>query len=97
MIYYERRIITSDLEIAMHYVATNSTVRKVAKDFNMSKTTVHKRLTEFLLAPHIDAKEVELALQVEAVLEENKSERHKRGGYATKQLYASMNKGQKVN
>lgn len=64
------------------------TVREVAKQFNISKTTVHKDLTERL--PDIMGL---LAIAVDNILQKNKSERHIRGGYATKLKY-SLEKGE---
>lgn len=70
-------------EIFGEYMVENkSTVRGVAKAFGVSKSTVHKDLSERLvkISPA-------LYLQVKAVLEENKSQRHIRGGLATKHKY----------
>lgn len=61
---------------------TNSTVRAAAKHFNISKSTVHKDVTERLV--HIDE---ELYEKVRQVLDKNLSERHIRGGMATKLKY----------
>ncbi len=63
-------------------VANNATVRSTAKHFGISKSTVHKDLTERLpkTAPA-------LYKQVHELLELNKRERHIRGGLATKQKY----------
>ncbi len=61
---------------------TNSTVRAAAKHFNISKSTVHKDVTERLA--HIDK---ELYEKVRQVLDKNLSERHIRGGMATKLKY----------
>ena len=69
---------------AEYIVKTNSTVRAAASHFKISKSTVHKDVTERL-------EEIDLRLhgQVRAVLEKNLSERHIRGGMATKRKYAS--------
>ncbi|MDQ0177200.1 putative DeoR family transcriptional regulator (stage III sporulation protein D) [Bacillus chungangensis] len=61
---------------------TRKTVRVIAKEFGVSKSTVHKDLTERL--PEINP---ELALEVKAILDYHKSIRHLRGGEATKQKY----------
>lgn len=61
---------------------TNSTVRAAAKHFNISKSTVHKDVTERLA--HIDK---ELYEKVRQVLDKNLLERHIRGGMATKLKY----------
>ncbi|MCL2859231.1 MAG: sporulation transcriptional regulator SpoIIID [Oscillospiraceae bacterium] len=66
-----------------HYIIDNKdTVRGAAKKFGISKSTVHKDVSQRLL--HINKV---LATQVRAVLEENKAERHIRGGMATKLKY----------
>ena len=74
-------------EFANYIVLNKSTVRETAKVFSISKSTVHKDVVERL--PKIDKK---LALKVRAVLEENKSQRHIRGGLATKKKYLQMRK-----
>ncbi len=69
-----------------HYIIEhNTTVRAAAKEFHISKSTVHKDVTERLkkINPLIYA-------QVKEVLEQNKSERHIRGGIATKEKYARL-------
>lgn len=67
-----------------YIVETNATVRETAKKFSVSKSTVHKDVTEKLLYEN-----PQLYKSVKAVLEKNKSERHLRGGEATKQKYLS--------
>ena len=67
------------------YIAdTGATVRVCAKKYGISKSTVHKDLTVRL--KRVD---YNLYLQGKAVLERNKSERHIRGGLATKNKYLS--------
>lgn len=75
------------LELANYILETKSTVRKTAKKFGISKSTVHKDITERL-------KEINpvLAKKAATVLEENKKERHIRGGRATKEKYIKMKK-----
>ncbi len=68
---------------ANYIIDTGATVRKTAKHFNISKSTVHKDVVERLTA--VDPL---LAAQAKAVLQENKQERHIRGGLATKLKYA---------
>ncbi|GAB7387918.1 sporulation transcriptional regulator SpoIIID [Bacillaceae bacterium] len=70
------------LKIAEYIVETRQTVRSIAKKFGVSKSTVHKDLTERL--PEINP---ELANQVKEILEYHKSIRHLRGGEATKIKY----------
>lgn len=70
------------IKIALHIVETRNTVRKIAKEFGVSKSTVHKDLTERL--PEINP---ELAVQVKEILDYHKSIRHIRGGEATKIKY----------
>lgn len=76
--YIEERV----LELAEYILETGATVRAAAKKFRVSKSTVHKDITERLqeINPH-------LAIQVKEVLDNNKAERHIRGGLATKEKY----------
>ena len=69
-------------ELAAYIVENGATVRSAAKKFGISKSTVHKDLTERLrrLNPS-------LYIQAKAVLEKNKAERHLRGGEATRRKY----------
>ena len=67
---------------AEYIIETKSTVRSAAQHFDISKSTVHKDVTERLEA--IDKK---LFLNVREVLDKNLSERHIRGGIATKNKY----------
>ncbi len=76
--YIEKRAV----EIAEFIVRSNATVRETAKKFGISKSTVHKDITERLLK--IDTS---LAKKARRVLEVNKSERHIRGGMATRKKY----------
>ncbi len=68
--------------LGSYIVETGDTVRAVAKKFGISKSTVHKDVTQTL-------KKMDKSLyeKVKLVLEKNKSERHIRGGEATKQKY----------
>ena len=70
-----------------YIVETNATVREAAKKFSISKSTVHKDVTEKLFYEN-----PQLYKSVKIVLERNKSERHLRGGEATKQKYLSQPK-----
>ncbi len=70
--------------IAQYIVEQNATVRQAAKQFEISKSTVHKDITDRLL--HLNPA---LAEQARQVLDRNKSERHIRGGMATKRMYDS--------
>ncbi|HSU79608.1 MAG TPA: sporulation transcriptional regulator SpoIIID [Candidatus Angelobacter sp.] len=70
------------IKIGRHIVETKKTVRVIAKEFGVSKSTVHKDLTERL--PIINA---ELANEVKDVLDYHKSIRHLRGGEATRMKY----------
>lgn len=67
---------------AEYIIENNATVRQAAGRFGVSKSTVHKDVTERLL--HINPA---LASRTREVLDVNKSERHIRGGMATKQKY----------
>ncbi|HHY61698.1 MAG: sporulation transcriptional regulator SpoIIID [Bacillota bacterium] len=81
--YIRRRV----LEITDHILETQATVRQTARLFNVSKSTVHKDVTERL--PSIDK---QLAKKVKKILDQNKAERHLRGGEATRRKYKSGNK-----
>ena len=70
-------------DLAVYIIENRATVRDAAKQFGISKSTVHKDLTERLKAYNRG-----LYLQVKAILEQNKAERHIRGGQATKLKYA---------
>ena len=69
-------------ELALYIIETGATVRQTAGRFGISKSTVHKDVTGRLR--HDNPQLYEL---VRAVLEKNKSERHIRGGMATKRKY----------
>ncbi len=71
---------------AEYIVKTSSTVRAVAAHFSVSKSTVHKDVTERL--KDID---IELFEKVRKVLDKNLSERHMRGGLATREKYRHGN------
>ena len=76
--YIEERAVS----IANYIIDHNATVRQTAKKFGISKSTVHKDVTDRLtnLNPS-------LAAQARVVLDINKAERHIRGGLATKEKY----------
>jgi len=65
-----------------YIVENKSTVRATAKEFGISKSTVHKDVTERLRREN-----PQLYKEVKCVLEKNKEERHIRGGLATKRKY----------
>ena len=65
-----------------YIIDTGATVRAAAKVFRISKSTVHKDVTERLYNLNR-----ELYKRVDAVLQKNKSERHIRGGLATRKKY----------
>ncbi|MBQ8587612.1 MAG: sporulation transcriptional regulator SpoIIID [Oscillospiraceae bacterium] len=74
-------------DLAVYIIDNQSTVRGAAKEFGISKSTVHKDLSERL--PHYNRS---LYQQVKAVLEQNKAERHIRGGLATREKYRQREK-----
>ena len=78
--YIEERAV----EIATYIINHNATVRQAAKTFGVSKSTVHKDAGE-----RIGYINPALAKEVRKVLEQNKCERHIRGGLATKEKYLS--------
>ena len=73
---------SSGRAIALYVIESRGTVRSAAKKFGISKSTVHKDLSERLPAFNRG-----LYLQVKQVLEENKAQRHIRGGLATRRKY----------
>ena len=76
--YIEERAV----QIANYIIDENATVRQTAKKFGISKSTVHKDVTERLLQINPS-----LAQEARKVLDMNKSERHIRGGMATREKY----------
>lgn len=75
-------------ELGLYIIQNNATVRQAAAVFKISKSTVHKDVSQRL--QNID---YPLFLKVKTVLEQNLRERHIRGGIATKQKYEKMRKG----
>ena len=76
--YIEERV----LELAKYILDTKATVRAAAVKFRVSKSSVHKDVTERLAEIN-----PALAHQVKQVLDGNKAERHIRGGMATREKY----------
>lgn len=70
------------MDIATYIIEHNATVRQTAKQFEVSKSTVHKDVAERLSQIN-----PALATEVRKVLDVNKSERHIRGGLATREKY----------
>ncbi|MDE6712234.1 MAG: sporulation transcriptional regulator SpoIIID, partial [Lachnospiraceae bacterium] len=70
---------------AQYIIEHNVTVREAAKKFGISKSTIHKDVAERLIQIN-----PALAKEVRKVLDINKSERHIRGGMATKEKYLHM-------
>ncbi|MRH43949.1 sporulation transcriptional regulator SpoIIID [Aquibacillus halophilus] len=79
------------IKIGKHLVETKKTVRVIAKEFGVSKSTVHKDLTERL--PEINP---ELAIEVKNILDHHKAIRHLRGGEATKMKYKLNSQSEKA-
>ena len=69
--------------LAQYIIETKATVRSAASKFGISKSTVHKDISE-----RLETINRNLYNQVKEILEYNKSERHIRGGIATKEKYA---------
>lgn len=82
-VYIEERAV----ELAHYIIDNKDTVRGAAKKFGVSKSTVHKDITERL-------KKINLSLANEAkkILDENKAERHLRGGEATRLKYSTKHR-----
>lgn len=70
------------INLAQYIIDTKDTVRGAAKKFHISKSTVHKDITE-----RLEKINKTLAKEVREILNENKAERHIRGGMATKMKY----------
>ena len=73
--------------VAKYILEKNTTVRQTAKTFGVSKSTIHKDVTE-----RLEEINPPLAKEVKMVFEKNKSERHIRGGMATKLKYEKETK-----
>lgn len=73
-------------QLAVYMIETGGTVRSTARKFGISKSTVHKSLCQQL--PQCNPG---LYQQVKALMEENKAQRHIRGGMATKEKYRKSN------
>ena len=73
--------------VAKYILEKNTTVRQTAKTFGVSKSTIHKDVTE-----RLEEINPTLAKEVKMVLEKNKSARHIRGGMATKLKYEKETK-----
>ena len=72
-------------ELALYLIENRTTVRAAAKKYGVSKSTVHKDISERL--PQVNRT---LYLQVKEVLDENKAQRHIRGGLATRKKYKGV-------
>ena len=75
--------------LAHYIIETKDTVRSTAKKFGVSKSTVHKDVSDRLLKIN-----PALAKEVREILDENKAERHLRGGMATKLKYLKERDGE---
>ena len=75
------------VKLAHYIIDTKETVRSIAKAYGISKSTVHKDLTE-----RLEKINPALAVEVREILDENKAERHIRGGMATKLKYSQTKK-----
>lgn len=74
------------VQLATYIIENRTTVRSAAKKFGISKSTVHKDVTQILKYTNKT-----LYYEVKKILETNKRERHLRGGEATKQKYQNLN------
>ena len=70
------------VRLAEYIIENNATVRAAAKRFGVSKSTVHKDVTQ-----RLEKQDPALWAETKAVLERNKAERHIRGGIATRLKY----------
>jgi sporulation transcriptional regulator SpoIIID len=69
-------------DLAVYIIENKATVRSAAKQFGISKSTVHKDLSE-----RLERVNRSLYVQVKEILDQNKAERHIRGGNATRRKY----------
>ena len=72
-------------DLALYIIENRATVRQAAKQFGISKSTVHKDIAERL--PFINR---QLYRQAKEILDENKAQRHIRGGMATRKKYKGL-------
>jgi len=70
------------VQLAEYIIAHNATVRSAAKHFGVSKSTVHKDITD-----RLETIDRELFHRTKRILDQNKAERHIRGGLATRKKY----------
>ena len=73
------------VEIAYYIIENQATVRQIAKKFGVSKSTIHKDVTDRLSQIN-----PQLAGEARKILDYNKQERHIRGGLATREKYLHM-------
>ena len=73
------------MRLAEYITENRATVRAAAKKFGVSKSTVHKDITE-----RLENVSPELSSRVRELLDQNKAERHIRGGMATKEKFAHL-------
>lgn len=73
------------VNLANYIIENRCTVREAAKYFGISKSTVHKDITQRLRKINLS-----LANATQEILQENKQERHIRGGYATREKYRKI-------
>lgn len=78
-------------ELAVYIIENRTTIRSAAKHFGISKSTVHKDLSERL--PQCSHA---LYAEVKKVLDQNKAERHIRGGIATRKKYKGESAGEQA-
>mgnify|MGYP004638528885 FL=1 len=72
-------------ELGEYIITNNATVRSTAKAFGISKSTVHTDVSQ-----RLKKSDYALYLKVRRVLDENKAQRHIRGGLATKEKYKNL-------
>lgn len=79
------------VELGEYIVKNRATVRMTAEIFSVSKSTVHIDVTKRL--KNIDSS---LYMKVKEILEDNKAQRHIRGGMATREKYKNMKEGKRI-
>ena len=79
------------IQVAQYIIETEDTVRGAAKKFGISKSSIHKDVSQRLLKVNYN-----LAMEVRKVLDKNKAERHIRGGMAPKLKYIHEKEGPEI-
>lgn len=80
------------IALAKYIISTKATIRKTAKIFGLSKSTVH-----YSVAKRLKNLSLELYLEVHSILSENFAHKHIRGGEATRKKFLEKSAGKALN